>query len=100
MLRLDLYGPLVGRLLLQVDVLDDAEDVVGVDDVLGRAARPPARRRRRREVRLLVAPRQRRPVIGGVVLRVEGAVSARFAGTQMVILNMRPRDDLNFCYLV
>ena len=69
MLWLDLDGPLVGRLLLQVDVLDDAEDVVGVDHVLGRAARPPARRRRRREVRLLVAPRQRRPVHRGVVLQ-------------------------------
>ena len=67
MLGLDLYGPLVCRLLLQVDVLDDPEDVVGVDHVLGGAARPP-RRRLRGEVRLLVAPRQRRAVHGGVIL--------------------------------
>ena len=66
-LRLDLHRPLVGRLLLQVDVLDDPEDVVGVDHVLGRAARTP-RRRLRGEVRLLVAPRQGRPVHGGVIL--------------------------------
>ena len=43
MLRLDLDRPLVGRLLLQVDVLDDPEHVVGVDHVLGGAARPPRR---------------------------------------------------------
>ena len=67
MLRLDLDRPLVGRLLLQVDVLDDPEHVVGVDHVLGGAARPPGRRLRR-EVRLLVAPRQGRAVHRGVVL--------------------------------
>ena len=57
-LRLDLHRPLVVGLLLQVDVLDDAEDVVGVDHVLGRAPRAP-RARLRRKVRLLVATRQR-----------------------------------------
>ena len=67
MLRFDLHRPLVGRLLLQVDVLDDPEDVVGVDHMLGGAARP-SRRRLRREVRLLVTPRQGRAINRSVIL--------------------------------
>ena len=80
-LRLDLHRALSDLLdlLAQVDVLHDAEDVVGVDHVLGGAARAP-RRRLHREVSLLVAPRQRRTVVGGVVLRVEGAVQFLIPG--------------------
>ena len=66
MLRPDLNGLLILASPLELVVLNDFEDVVGIDDVLSLAANPG----RPGEVRLLVTPGQWRAVQTRVILKL------------------------------